>query len=194
MFVLQEDVKTPEGYSPRMNEIIDQLDYGDVAAWVAIVVSIGAWVVAWRGLKWQRRAALATEKATEAAIRSANAAEKSAALSERAAELQEVQVSEIRRAPRKKPGDIAWKIEYDHGARYRLRNVGTRTATGVTADPEPFGGLARYLPEDAAVRAGESLEFLLIPVGQMTTPGELWLTWDGQEEPVAVPIPPVVRF
>ncbi|OPG13634.1 hypothetical protein [Microbispora sp. GKU 823] len=183
-----------------MHEIIEwikqsKLAFGDVVAWAALVVSLGAFVVAWRGLKWQRRAAIATEKATEAAIRSANAAEKSAALSEQAAEVPEVEVSEIRNAPRKKPaGDITWKIEHVQEAQYRLRNTGTRTATGVTADPEPFGGLARYLPENAAVRAGESLEFLLIQAWQVESPGEMWLTWDGQDEPVAVPIPPVIHF
>jgi hypothetical protein len=185
-----------------MHDVIEwikqsDIDFGDVAAWAAFALSlltlVSTWVWQRKNAKIAERSAKATEIAAEAAVRSANAAEKTAAL----AQLPEVQAAELSAAPKRRltvQQDVRWKIEPVQGARYLLRNEGTQTATGVTADDVPFQGLARQLPRDAAVRAGESLEFLLIQVAQVDTPHELWLTWDGQDEPMAVPIPVAVSW
>ncbi|MFF3443634.1 hypothetical protein [Streptosporangium sp. NPDC002721] len=170
-----------------MNGIIEwikqfDIDFGDGPAWVALVVSLGAFAVALRGLKWQRRAAEAGEKSADAAVRSANAAEKSAAFAE-------LPASQKQKPGAAAAGKVSWDIQHVSGALYLLRNTGDDIATGVTADASKIGGIPRQLPEGAAVRPNESVQFMLVDTWQSPLAHELWLTWDGQEEPVAVPIP-----
>lgn len=179
-----------------MNDFFEwiKLHISEPLAGGAVVISLLVWWSQWR---WQRRnsglserTTIATEQAAEAAIRSANAAEKAAALSESPmlTRASESTSTGAREAPKKQ--DVRWKIEHVRDALWMLRNVGSVTATGVTADESAFDGVARQLPNDAAVRPGASVEFLLIEVWGSTMPHELWLTWDGEDEPVAVPIPP----
>lgn len=146
------------------------IDFGDGPAWVALVVSLGAFAVALRGLKWQKVAA-------QAAVRSANAAEKAAALTE----LPPTETATVR--------DVKWRVERLGKQLYALRNIGADTATGVTATQGEVDAIVRQLPEDTAIRAKASHEFMVIPTWQTSTLREIWVTWDGQAEPVAVPMP-----
>lgn len=176
-------------YCFLVSDVIEWLaatfSWNDIPGWFGSIFGFTGFILALRSLKWTKRTTLATEKAAEAAVRSANAAEKSAALSSSMADNHK-EIANANHRP-----DVSWKVEHVAGSRFILRNMGSETATGVTADEAPFGGLARQLPKDAAVRAKEAWEFLLIQVAQAPTPHELWLTWNGQEEQVAVPIPHV---
>ncbi|MGW3365953.1 hypothetical protein ACWDOR_23770 [Streptosporangium canum] len=167
------------------------IDWGDAPGWAAIgfslIFSLGAFVVSLRGLKWQRLSA-------EATVRSANTAEQalaSSALERRdQRELQASDLPEGQGPEEPQPRDITWRIEHFGKHMYVLRNEGSDIATGVTADRSQIAAPIRQLPEDAAVRPGGLLEFMIIPTWQSGMPAEIWLTWDGQEEPVAVPMPP----
>lgn len=182
-----------------MNDVIEwvkQYVIGlDAVGW-AIAISVLSAAFTWRGLRWQKQNSKAAARSADAAERSAAAEEKmleatliAANADEKAAAFRELTSANETLSGSGMSAEIFWEIEHVRDALYLLRNGGSVIATGVTADPEPFKGLARQLPKDAAVRAKESVEFLLVQVAQESTPHELWLTWDGQQEPVAVPIP-----
>ncbi|MFI7630261.1 hypothetical protein [Microbispora rosea] len=146
------------------------LDWGDVPGWLGGVgLGLVAIVIGVIGIRSQKRNDLGGD------------------------DLPEIQVSDLVRSQRGAADlNAQWDITHVRGVVYRLRNYGP-DVTGLTADERPFGGLARDLPQKADVPRGGSVEFRLVQVDQMTTSGELWLTWDGQDEPVAVPIPPVIH-
>jgi hypothetical protein len=164
------------------------IDFGDAPAWVALAISIWVW---FSSRRWQRknsgiaeRSARATEEAAEAtkisadaAVRSANTAEKATALAELAS-----------KPPAPPAAKVSWRIQPVQDALYRLRNVGDASATKVNVDKSLTSGIVQGLPQDAAVRAGGSVEFYIIDVSEEPFPGEIWLTWEGQSEPVAVPV------
>ncbi|MEU7891762.1 hypothetical protein AB0B45_02730 [Nonomuraea sp. NPDC049152] len=171
-----------------MNAIIEwftaNFTLSDLPGWLGLVFGGTSLLVSWRNLSWAKRSAVANEKAADASVRSANAAEKAAAYNELTSHNVSARESSTSTAP-----DVSWTIEHFRNAAYVLINSGSQVATGVTADATPFGGLARELPKDAAVRAGGQHRFLLVETWQKAAPREMWLTWDGQDEPVAVPMP-----
>ncbi|WP_242892453.1 hypothetical protein [Actinomadura litoris] len=153
-----------------------------VAIFVSIAFSLAAFVVSARGLKWQRASA-------EAAIKSANADEQSAALA-----LLQHQLAEARLAQAETgepaPPVVEWRLERTGKNRFVLRNVGSDMATGVTIDASQVATINRELPDGAAIRPGGSHSFLMLGTFGAPVPDEIWVTWDGHPEPVALPVPP----
>ncbi|MGW3811253.1 hypothetical protein [Micromonospora sp. NPDC005113] len=145
-----------------------QLDLGDVPAWAALAVSVGAIVVALRSNRHAKASAAASRRSADAAERQAQAAE--AALPP-------------------PPPQVSWRVEHVNRQRYVLRNIGVGTATGLridVRDGHPLVGLER---EEKAIPPNGSISFLIAASMGRPHPTELWLTWDGQDEPVAVPVP-----
>ncbi|MGI5268843.1 hypothetical protein ACQEUU_06810 [Nonomuraea sp. CA-218870] len=155
------------------------IDWSD-PAWVAIavavgaaLVSLGALVVAWRGLKWQKKAALAAD-------RSANAAETATAL----------QTLEAGRSARDAApeGRVEWTLDRSRD-RFTLRNTGTAIATGVSVGGPGVAQVGTQVPQDAAVRPGASVSFMMAGSLADRLPDEIEVTWHGHPDPVILPVP-----
>ena len=84
---------------------------------------------------------------------------------------------------------VGWDLQRRGTHAYLLRNWGASTATGVHLERKRTTAIVRNLPENATVRPGESLQFLMVPTFGHPLPGEVWVKWDGQAEPMAVPLP-----
>ncbi|RKE20126.1 hypothetical protein BX266_3471 [Streptomyces sp. TLI_171] len=87
------------------------------------------------------------------------------------------------------PLSIAWSLEHRGKHTYVLRNEGTETATGVRVDPANLPPTAINVPENAVVRPQESVDFVMASTFGGLVPNEIWVSWDGHEEPVAVRVP-----
>ncbi|MFF0532737.1 hypothetical protein ACFYT3_30720 [Nocardia amikacinitolerans] len=168
------------------------MDTSDIIAIVAAVMAFGSvclsgWAIKYahsqaetakRALEQSRRSADAGEKSADAANaaaqeakRSADAAEESNRIAERALAMSE-------------PPAVAWRVEHIRNSGYHLRNVGTQAATGVTVDLSRLDTSHRDLPNGSTIAAGDTARFILT-----NAPGALYLTWDGQPEPIAVAMP-----
>lgn len=84
---------------------------------------------------------------------------------------------------------VTWTIEYLHGVRWAARNTSTETATGVQVAPQT-SPLVRFDTHSGTIPPDGALTFGIMAVAQQSAPTEIWLTWNGQPEPVTVPIPP----
>jgi hypothetical protein len=73
-----------------------------------------------------------------------------------------------------------------------LHNEGTTPARNVRVDPDRSSiGVVSRADEPFDVAPGESWTFLIEDLGPWTESGwQLTVTWDHQEEPVCVPLPP----
>lgn len=152
------------------------LSFG-VAGWALIYARSQA-ATAKDALAASQRAATAGEHSAEAAAtsatearRSAEAAEEANRIASRALELAE-------------PPAVAWRVEHIQNSAYHLRNVGTEEATGVTVDMSRIDTSHRNLPNGATIAAGDVVRFIL-----SNARGSLFLSWDGQADPVAVAVP-----
>lgn len=88
------------------------------------------------------------------------------------------------------PPEVAWVIERD-GSGYRLRNEGTGTATGVRfVLPEGDDAVqVRIIDGNGDVDSNGSVGLLLtIKWSSGRQVSELPVAWEGQEDPVLVPI------
>lgn len=161
------------------------IEIGDIATWASAMVALGgSGFAVWESRKsrrsndeWQRINAAA-------ALRSANAAEKAQAFVEALHAKTEATAEQEAR-------QVRWFIERVGRNALILRNDSDNAATGVTIGGDQFGGLGRRLPKDATIPGRGSIQFSVIGVNERLTPDEALVTWDGQEEPVAVPIPPL---
>lgn len=158
-----------------------RMNWGDIATWatagVALLFGASAFGISLRSLRWERSSA-------EAAVRSAEAAERANRLTAMLLERDHLVVR-----PESPPKDISWQIERPSKYRFVLRNVGTAIADNVTIDPNSAPAVARALPSAATIQPGSSAEFVMIGAMGSPIPNELWVSWDGQPEPVAVPVP-----
>ena len=169
------------------------MEASDIIAIVAAVMAFGGVAVAGWALKYARsqaetakEALAASQRAATAGERSAEAAATSATEARRSAEAaEEANRIALRALELFEPPAVAWQIEHIRNSAYNLRNVGTQEATGVTVDMSRIDTVNRTLPDGATIAAGDVAEFML-----MNAPGALYLTWDGQAEPAAVPMPP----
>ncbi len=85
---------------------------------------------------------------------------------------------------------VDWLIEWQSGSLYRLRNVGREKAVNVRIDPASLEGLLfRYLPDGIDLGAGESRDFLVGGTTDRSSPGEVWVSWNGPDSPAAVSMP-----
>jgi hypothetical protein len=145
-----------------------QVDLGDVPAWAALLVSAGAVWVATRANRHARESASAAQRSADAAERQAQAAEAALPLP---------------------PPDVAWRIEHVNRQRFLLRNIGVGVATGLRIDVRDAHPLAGLVNLDEPVPPNGSVSFLITGSLGKPSPTELWLTWDGHDKPVAVPVP-----
>ncbi|MEV5765324.1 hypothetical protein AB0L34_12235 [Micromonospora sp. NPDC052213] len=151
-----------------------QLDLGDVPAWAALLISAGAVYVATRANRHARDSAAASKDSAGSARRSADAAERQAVAAEAAIP--------------PPPPQVVWQVERVNNKRYLLRNVGVGTATGVQIDVRQAHPLVGLNLGNGTVGPNESVSFLITGSMGRPSPTELWVSWDGQDEPVAVPV------
>ena len=144
---------------------------------VPVSLSVIAIVLSVRSLRWEKTSA-------EAAMRSANAAEVANQLTKQLLTRENL----IERSP-DEPGNVQWEITRPSGNLFRLRNIGTDTAEDVTIPAETTSGITRGLPDGATLRPNEAVEFLIHGRMGSPIPHTVYLTWRGQEEPIAVPMP-----
>ncbi|KUN93928.1 hypothetical protein AQJ84_28840 [Streptomyces resistomycificus] len=143
----------------------------------------------------------------DAAKRSADSSDRSAAAAERSAVVDEATLAEIRReteerraaeeeAARPRPAFVveasarqAWDGTQAPYRRYILRNTGTGPATNVRGMLPEQTGVSVNFPFGESLRPGEGYEFTVDEDGRFPPVIAIHLTWDGQDEPVAVPVP-----
>lgn len=159
------------------------MDWGSAPAWAALVVATAAFIVSFKAMRNGARSAKAAENSAAASLRSAAASE--ATLADRRAEADR-ENRERDEAAKPRP-DV--HIEYVSGDTWALRNTGTTVADGVTVTERGWPQ-ATTRPESWSLAAGEAKTFLM--AGDMSTPvpPQLWLTWAGQDEPVARAVQP----
>lgn len=165
--------------------------WGDVPAWVAIVLSAVSMLQAWRARRQAREATAGAASLEVSLQRIADALERSA----------------LGRQPRSKAAATAeppaeglesaaplpeFTVEFVSGHTYRLRNVSTVRATGVrvTVEGHPEG-FTRGLPANVELAPLASTDpFLITGSWQTGVPGEVLVACDQLPEPVRAPLPP----
>ncbi|MGW6263289.1 hypothetical protein [Streptomyces sp. NPDC055085] len=158
------------------------MEWGDVPAWVALVVAVVAAGFSGRALKHSSDSARAAQRSAESAERSATADE--AALAEMRREAQERRDAQAE-ASCPRPELHVVKVA---DIRYILQNRGTGPAVNVTADAgQP--GQCQNLPAGVTIDAGAGHEFFIVGAMTLATATEIYATWDGQVAPVALPVP-----
>ncbi|MCX5008552.1 hypothetical protein OHB05_39035 [Streptomyces sp. NBC_00638] len=169
------------------------MNWGDVPAWGALTVAILAAVFSGVALKHSRESAAAAKKSAEAAERSAAADEATLAEMRReASERREAEAEAARPRPALKVERVATTRAMGvRGAsvRYILRNAGTGPAVNVTTVQAGEPGQSRSMPFGVSLRPGEGHEFEILSAAQLPRLTAIRVKWDGQDEPVALPIP-----
>lgn len=146
-------------------------------------------------LRAANRSATAAEGSRLEAKRSADVATEALTESRRAADAAERQAVAAEALLPKPPPPIKWQLELlkagRHGsASYALRNIGTETATGVKIDQERAKAIARveFDGDPGVVVPGATVQFWVLPTMGNPKPTEAWLTWDGVDEEIPVPL------
>ncbi|MEU6574221.1 hypothetical protein [Streptomyces sp. NPDC046805] len=89
---------------------------------------------------------------------------------------------------------VPWTLERRSHDAYALRNTGGEVLEKVRINPAKLPPVVRNLPEDAVVWPNEAVEFLMAGDDRHkdggSVPTEIWVSWEGQEKEVAVPVPP----
>ncbi|MET7412490.1 hypothetical protein [Streptomyces rubiginosohelvolus] len=179
------------------------LGWGDWPTLVACLIAGAALVVAFKAQRDGRRSATASERSADAseasaatAVASVEEARLSRLASERSANVAEETLADQRReaAERRAAEEEAnrprprFRIESPGRHRYRLRNVGTGPATGITitARVEPY--LMGHV-NDVTLVPGEAFPFNMAGSSGAPIPSTLYVIWDGQAEEVALAVP-----
>ncbi|MFD4258220.1 hypothetical protein ACFWR9_11465 [Streptomyces sp. NPDC058534] len=79
------------------------------------------------------------------------------------------------------------RIDAASGDNYRLRNWGNAAATGIR-NVEPCGAVDDW-PDSLSLRPGEAHPFMIAGDYDNQEPTQIRVTWDGQQEPVVLPVP-----
>ncbi|MFC9682694.1 hypothetical protein [Streptomyces sp. NPDC056948] len=159
------------------------MDWGDVPAWAAFALSAGALWIAFKARGDGKKSADASAKSADASVRSAVAAEEALTLQRREAEERRAAEEEAAR-PR-----AVLTLERPEQRRFILRNSGTAVAEGVTITEAGEEGQARDLPEGVTLHPGEGHPFFILTAMGLETPTRIYVTWEGQEEPVPLGVP-----
>ncbi|TPQ18640.1 hypothetical protein [Streptomyces sporangiiformans] len=173
------------------------MEIGDLPGWAALAVSIVSVIISYRlGVRSARaseQSAQASQVSAREARRSSDAAERSASAAEGSLALQRQEAEERQRAAEPQ---VELRVERTGGgSRLRLRNVGGAVATRVTIHDAP--GIStqdrafnfRAGISNVELAPGEAREFLIYRTGSPRMPTHLWVTWQGQEERVALAVP-----
>lgn len=168
---------------------------GDVATWVGVVITLAISLLTHVQSRRQARIAeesnIASQEQVEAAQRRAVAVEEGLAEALRLL-AQRGLTPDLPRFTRGRSSgadEVRWELAPRGKHSYLLRNVGTVTATGVHVDRSRATPIVRNMPEQATIRPGESVQFLMAPSLGNPLPGEVWVDWDGQSEATSVPLP-----
>lgn len=170
------------------------LEAGDAATWVSSAIALLAVAFTiwqqWRQGRMQAQADAIARGQLEAAERRALAVEEGLQrLLEQLPRSFQAQ-AQIAGTPVHETDTVSWHLERLSKNQLVLRNTGTETATGVRVDVGGHpAGLTRRVPQDGVVRAGESLEFLVIGAWQHPVPREIRVWCEGRDEPDIIPVP-----
>lgn len=150
------------------------MNWGDAPGWAACLIAAGALWVSWRARR-DGRASVA-------------AAERSAAAAEHTLEDQRREAQERRSAAAEAAQPrVELRIEYMGRHNYRLRNCGDATAADIV-DTTGAGAVDDW-PASLSLQPGEAHRFGILGDSDNREPSQLLVTWDGQEEPVYLPVP-----
>jgi hypothetical protein len=150
------------------------VNWGDVPAWVALVLAASAGVVAVLARRDSKVSAAAS-------VRSAAAAEESLAL-------QRAEAEERHQAAQPRP---EFRLERQGSNAYILRNVGTGPARNVQILDEGLPAMRRRLPVPDGTTLAREAGYSFVIAGAMGSrfPTHVMVTCDELAEPVAVSIP-----
>ncbi|WP_148710094.1 hypothetical protein [Micromonospora sp. M71_S20] len=135
-------------------------------------IAVAALVVSIASARYSKKSANASDRSAKAAERSAVAAERQAAAAEAA-------------LPPPEP-PVRWAVRPQGRDGYVMRNMGSDPAFNVKLDDR--GGFITVLDQHEVVQPGESVEFWIVRVAEAVGINEVHVTWDGQDEPVVVPL------
>lgn len=160
------------------------MELGDIPAWVACAFAAAAFVVSLKARGDGKRSANASQTSADASVRSAAAAEEALALQRQEVEQRRAAEEE---AARPRP-DL--KVEFVRDRQYALQNQGTGPASKVTVLDRGLPPMVNNIPVDVDLEPGESHLFLMVGTMGGPVPPQIYVTWDGQEDPVPLPVPP----
>ena len=151
--------------------------------WVASGIALLAFLASAAGLMYARSSAEAARLSAEQARRSADAAERSAQAGERAGAAAEAMIPPL-------PPPVAWSVEGQPGTSRLLRNIGMRTATGLSVTGLPVGkrSVAALPTGLTTVKPGGAVEFSVLEVAELPSPHSLVVRWNGTSKPAIVPL------
>ncbi|WCN06035.1 hypothetical protein M6G08_30330 [Streptomyces sp. M92] len=81
-------------------------------------------------------------------------------------------------------------MQHVRGQLYRLCNNGTGPAPKLTVLDRDLPPVVRNIPQEEDLPAGEAHEFLMAGTMGGPVPPQIYVTWDGQETPVPLRVPP----
>ncbi|MFJ4917628.1 hypothetical protein [Streptomyces sp. NPDC088726] len=163
--------------------------WGDVGAWVAVVLALAALVVSIRAQRDGRKSADAAVASVEEARLSRLASERSAKVAEQTLldQRQEAAERRIAEAEANRPRP-AFTITRSRNNEFYLRNSGTGPAAGVTVLDRGFPDIGER-PENQTLAPDEAVDFRMLATAGSSIPSTLYVVWDGQEEGVPVAVP-----
>ncbi|MEU6848461.1 hypothetical protein ABZ901_00740 [Actinacidiphila alni] len=141
------------------------MNWGDVPAWVALVLAAGA---GWVALLARRDSKRAADAAVEAVA------------------IQRREAEERRQASLPRPG---FTLERRGSNAFVLRNSGSGSAAGVRLVPSSLPAVVRQAPDGVALAPGAGHQFVMAGSMGSGMPTHLLVTWDGLAEPVSVAVP-----
>ena len=83
---------------------------------------------------------------------------------------------------------MSFRLEWTRSNTWVLRNIGTDVADHVRV--EKPNCTTRRFPTNATIAPGEGIDLLMIGAMGAPVPNQLYVSWDGQPDPVAVPVGP----
>ncbi|WP_200427624.1 hypothetical protein [Streptomyces sp. NE5-10] len=169
------------------------MDWGDASSWAALPVAIAAAGISVRALRYSKDSAEAARRSALAAERSATAEEASLADARREANERRAAEAEAARPKPELQVEAAPATPgmgvRNRAQRYILRNVGTGAAENVTVvspgEPRQF----ERLPVGITLDPGDGHEFRALRAAGIDAQTAIRVSWDGQGEPVALPLP-----
>ena len=153
------------------------MDWGDAPAWGALLLSAGAIVVSLKARDDGKRAADAAENSASDGRRSADAAVRGVEIANASLQLQLEAL---------KP-QVVLRIEAPGRGVLRLINRGDAPAVGLALSEEDAANVHWDEPLGDVLEPQDGREFQVANAADPIR--RLRFTWDGQEGPVAVPLP-----
>ncbi|TFE49007.1 hypothetical protein E3E14_16715 [Streptomyces sp. ICN441] len=172
-------------------------EWGDVASWAAFALAGGAFVVSLKARGDSKKSADATVRAASAAEesvaearRSADASIRSAAAAESSLELQQQDAEERRRAQEEAQRPrVDLRLMFHEGSTWHLVNDGTAPARNLQLRTQ-FEFRPPEMPANLILDPGAVQPLRMIGTLGAPRPAVLEFTWEGQDDPVRLRVPP----